>query len=65
MTKQNGDEPLTEDQRKEIFLALGKAQDDEMNVAVSRKAIANQFSISDRQVRRIEREGLDCNWPLM
>ena len=54
---------LPEPQRKEIFLALVDAQDHEMPVAESRKAIAERFGITDKQVSAIEREGLDNEWP--
>jgi hypothetical protein len=54
---------LSESQRKEIFLALVEAQDHAMTVAQSRKAVAERFGLSDRQVRTIEREGLDHDWP--
>lgn len=54
---------LSESQRKEIFLALVEAQDQAMTVAQSRKAVAERFGLSERQVRTIEREGLDNDWP--
>ncbi len=54
---------LPEPQRKEIFLALVEAQDQEMPVAESRKAIAERFGITEDQVAVIEREGLDNEWP--
>jgi len=56
-------EELTEERRKEIFQALVEAQDNEMTVAQSKKAVAGQFEISDRQLRQIEQEGLDKEWP--
>jgi hypothetical protein len=46
-----------------IFLALVDAQDRAMSVLQSRSVVAKQFHVSDRQVRRIEREGLDNEWP--
>jgi len=49
--------------RKEIFQALVEAQDQEMTVPQSRKLIAERFSVSENQVRDIEREGLDQQWP--
>ena len=55
--------PLSQEQRMEIFLALVKAQDDEMPVVRSRRAVAAQFGVSEQRVRRIEQEGLDRNWP--
>ena len=56
-------EPLPEALRKEIFLALVDAQDHEMTVAQSRKAVAERFGVTENQVRQIEREGLDRGWP--
>jgi hypothetical protein len=56
-------EPLPEALRKEIFLALVDAQDHDMPVGLSRKAVAERFGISEGQVRQIEREGLDNDWP--
>jgi hypothetical protein len=57
------DKPLTQEQRMELFLALVEAQDGEMSVEQSRKATAERFGVSESQVRKIEREGLDANWP--
>jgi hypothetical protein len=34
-----------------------------MPVAQSRKEIAQRFGITEAEVVRIEREGLDNNWP--
>jgi hypothetical protein len=57
------DQQLSETRRKEIFLALVEAQDRELTVADSRKHVAKQFNISERQVRQIEHEGIDNEWP--
>lgn len=57
------DQAVPELLRKKIFLALVNAQDHDMPVAQSRKAIAERFSISEAQVREIEREGIDRQWP--
>ena len=57
------DKQLSEEERKAIFLALVAAQDGEMTVPESRKAVAKQFTITEVQVRRIEQEGLDATWP--
>jgi hypothetical protein len=59
----NGAEQITEDRRKEIFLALVDAQDHELGVSHSRKLIATRFGVSEGQIRQIEREGLDRQWP--
>ena len=63
MSQDQAAEPLTEPRRKEIFLALVDAQDHEMSVAQSRKIIAERFGLLDGQIRDIEREGLDNQWP--
>jgi hypothetical protein len=57
------DKPLPEQRRKEIFLALVEAQDQGMSPAASRKVVAERFGVSEGQVRQIEREGLDNDWP--
>jgi len=54
---------MSEDRRKEIFLALVEAQDGELTVAQSKETIAGRFGVSEIQVRQIEREGLDNQWP--
>ena len=54
---------IAENRRKEVFLALVDAQDHEMEVAESRRLVAQRFDVSEHQVRQIEREGLDCGWP--
>ena len=63
MALDNGEEQFAEDRRKEIFLALVDAQDHEIGVTQSRKLIASRFGISEGQIRQIEREGLDRQWP--
>jgi hypothetical protein len=57
------DKSLTQEQRMELFLALVEAQDGEMSVEQSRRATAERFGVSESQVRKIEREGLDADWP--
>jgi hypothetical protein len=47
----------------EIFLALVQAQDREVGVARSRQLIASRFGVSEDQIRRIEDEGIDHEWP--
>jgi hypothetical protein len=63
MTLEQGDEPLSEERRKEIFLALVDAQDHEMDVPQSRKLVVQRFGVSEYQVRQIEREGMENQWP--
>lgn len=57
------EELLPETRRKEIFLALVETQDKRVGVARSRQVIAGQFGVSVDQIRQIEQEGLDCEWP--
>ena len=57
------DRKLSQDRRKEVFKALVEAQDANTSIAQSRKEVAQRFDLSDRQLRRIEQEGLDGNWP--
>jgi len=57
------DRKLSQDRRMEVFKALVEAQDGEMGVAQSRKEVAQRFGISDRQLRQIEQEGVDGDWP--
>ena len=63
MTEDTGDQQLSEARRKEIFLALVDAQDHKMDVAGSRRLMVERFGVSDSQVRQIEREGMENQWP--
>jgi hypothetical protein len=63
MTASKREESLPEERRKEIFFALVDAQDHEMGVAQSRKLVAERFGVSESQIRQIEHEGLDQQWP--
>ena len=63
MTDGQTGQSLPEDRRKEIFLALVDAQDRAQSVAQSRQAVAARFGVSEDQVRQVEREGLDKQWP--
>jgi hypothetical protein len=54
---------LSEEQRREIFAALVAAQDGRMGVVKSRKEVAQRFGLTDRELRRIEEEGVDGDWP--
>ena len=54
---------LPEERRKEIFHSLVSSQDNGVTVLQSRKLIAQQFGVTDAQVRQIEREGIDNEWP--
>jgi hypothetical protein len=63
MTLPHAEESLPEQRRKEIFQALVEAQDRQVGVAQSRRLIARQFGVSESQIRDIEQEGLDGQWP--
>ena len=63
MAKPEARKVLSEGERKAVFLALVAAQDAGMGVAQSREEVAERFGISDREVRRVEQEGLDAGWP--
>jgi hypothetical protein len=63
MPSQDTNEPLSLEERMEVFQALVEAQDENMSVAASRVATAVRFGLSEQQVRNIEREGLDGEWP--
>jgi hypothetical protein len=55
---------LTVQQRREIFKALVATQDLKlMTVAQSREHVSKQFEITDAQLRQIEEEGLEKEWP--
>jgi hypothetical protein len=54
---------LSRPRRKELFLALVDAQDQGMSILQSRHVVARQFRVSNKQVRQVEQEGLDNEWP--
>ena len=63
MAQGKSEEHLSEPRRKEIFLALVDAQDHDLSVSQSRQLVAERFGVSESQVRLIEREGLERQWP--
>jgi hypothetical protein len=55
---------LTVQQRREIFHALVATQDTGlMSVPESREHVTRQFDITEAQLKQIEEEGLDKEWP--
>jgi hypothetical protein len=54
---------ISVEQRQVIFKALVEAQDGGQSVADSRAAVARQFSVTEDQVKQIEREGSENQWP--
>ncbi len=54
---------LPEERRKAIFKTLVETQDGGLSPLQSRTAVARQFEVSENQVRRVEQEGLEKEWP--
>ena len=55
---------LTLQQRQEVFHALVTTQDlGLMSVGESRQHIEKQFEVSEAQLKQIEEEGLENEWP--
>ena len=55
---------LTLQQKKEIFHALVAAQDTGlMTVSQSREKVVQEFEITEAQLRQIEEEGIEREWP--
>jgi hypothetical protein len=63
MPVEQREETPSEATRREIFQALVETQDQDVGVARSRKLIADRFGVSETQVKQIEEEGLDQEWP--
>ena len=63
MSDEHTDGALSEERRKEVFMVLVNAQDQEMSVAESRELTARRFDLTNQDILRIEREGLDKRWP--
>ena len=56
-------ETIPVERRREVFAALVAAQDTGLDVAASRKRVAAQFGLTARTMEKIEKEGLDVQWP--
>ena len=54
---------LPEDVRKAVFAALVEAQDAGATVAASRERVAARFEVTVKQVQKVEREGVEREWP--
>jgi hypothetical protein len=55
---------LTVQERKDIFHHLVSTQDaGTISVAESRHQVTKKFDITDSQLRQIEEEGLEKEWP--
>ena len=56
-------DPIPVERRREIFAALVAAQDSGLDVAASRKKVAAEYGLTVKAVEKIEKEGLDAQWP--
>lgn len=56
-------EPIPAERRREVFAALVAAQDTGLDVTASRKHVAAQFGLTAKTVEKIEKEGLEAQWP--
>jgi hypothetical protein len=63
MSAERSDAAIPVDNRQTIFRALVDAQDGGLSVAESRAEIARQFSLTEHDVKEIEKEGLANQWP--
>ena len=54
---------LPEERRRAVFAALVAAQDGGLSVPASRLKMAAQFGLVVETVEKLEREGLDAQWP--
>jgi hypothetical protein len=54
---------LPEERRREVFAALVAAQDGGLEVGASRKQVAQEHGLTTKQVEKIEKEGLEAEWP--
>jgi ribonuclease HII len=54
---------LTLPQRQELFHELVSNQDMGMSVAESRQQMSQQYEITEDEVKKIEDEGIEKEWP--
>ena len=54
---------LTEARRRAIFASLVEVQDAGVAVRDSRAMVAGKYGVPIEEVREVEREGLDEEWP--
>ena len=54
---------LSTEEKKEIFSHLVATQDNVPNVRKSYEMVTEHFAISEEQLRAIENEGIDNEWP--
>lgn len=54
---------LTLDQRRRVFRELVTAQDAQVGVTASRQQVMTEFGLEEDQLKAIEEEGIDKEWP--
>jgi hypothetical protein len=54
---------LSEDVRRAVFAALVEAQDRARSVHEAKQQVLAQFGVTWATLEKIEREGLDNDWP--
>jgi len=54
---------LTTEEKMEIFSHLVATQDSVQNVRKSYEVVTEHFSITEEQLRAVEEEGLEHEWP--
>jgi hypothetical protein len=62
MVSNNANE-LAVERRMELFQALVETQDQGLDAVRSRQRVAKRFGVTERDVRKIEEEGLTQQWP--
>jgi hypothetical protein len=63
MTHPEANDHIPLDRRREMFQALVEAQDGGVSGPDSLRYVAEKFGTTEAEVRRVEREGLDEQWP--
>jgi hypothetical protein len=63
MPNENGGQQLPVERRMEIFYAVVEAQDRALGTVRARQLVSRQFGVSENDVRPIEDEGLQQEWP--
>jgi hypothetical protein len=54
---------LSIERRMELFQAVVEIQDRGVDPVVTRRRVAKLFGVTETQVRKIEEEGLEGQWP--
>ena len=63
MSHEQSETDIPVERRRSIFQALVEAQDGGLSVVASRAEVARRFSVTEDQMKEIEREGLANQWP--